>query len=134
METPSPLSIKTQILCKRLSNTKFEPLLNEVPNGPGVVGQITRSKALVCAIEEWEVALLADYLGDLGPLVACRVYTSRIVSTGVEQDNRSIRRGLERGLKSLEIEPLCLGRKIRVGSEREANVREDLVVVRPSRA
>ena len=109
METPSPLSIKTQILCKRLSNTKFESLLNEVPNGPGVVGQITRSKALVRAIEEWEVALLADYFGDLGPLFACRVYTSRIVSTGVEQDNRSIRRGLESGLKSLEIEPLCLG-------------------------
>ena len=84
MEASSPLSIKTQILCKRLSNTKFESLLNEVPNGPGIVGQITRSKALVCAIEEWEVVLLADYLSDLDPLVACRVYTSRIVSTGMK--------------------------------------------------
>lgn len=87
MEGARPLAVQAEVLGERLRDAEFETLRDEVPHRPRVVLKIARGEALVGAVEEGEVLLLADDFGDAFPLLARGVNACRIVSAGVEQDD-----------------------------------------------
>ena len=132
MEAASALAVQAKVLGKRLSNDQLEALFDEKPDGGSIAVQVARSEALVGAIEEGEVFLRLHERRDLAPLVESRVDTCRVVGTSVQEDNAAVGGIFQGSLHPVEIQTLGLLVEVRVGSERQADIGENLVVVRPS--
>jgi hypothetical protein len=64
---------------------------------------VAAGKALVGHVEEGEVITLLDRSGDVSPLLLGRVDTSRVVGTGMEQDNAALRHSLDVGDHSVKV-------------------------------
>ena len=75
------------------------------------------------------MALFEHHVRDLAPLLARRVDARRVVRARVDEEHRARRRTLERRDVRVEREPDRLGVVVRVGRHRDADEREDLVVV-----
>ena len=131
MEAASSLTIEAEILCKRLSNAKLESLLDEVSYSPRILRKITGRKTLVCTIEEREVRLLLKESRQFLPLFLGWIDTSRVVCAGMEEDDAVIRRLRYRLLHSSKIETFCGFREVRVGSNGNRDIGEDLIVIGP---
>lgn len=91
MESPDSFPVKPEILGEGLRNAAFQSLLHEVATGPCVAGEIPGCEALVCAVEEGEVAAVAYDRGDLFPFFLSWVYTCRVVGAGLENDDGGAR-------------------------------------------
>lgn len=133
VEATGPLTVETEVLGEGLRNAQLEALLDEVVDGPGVLGQIARGEALVRAIEEREMRLLLQQNGQLLPLVLCRVDAGGVVCAGMHQDDAAVWGVGDGLLHAGEVEALRLGGEVRVGCDGEGDIGEDLVVVGPRR-
>lgn len=88
---------------------------------------------MISAVEEGEMSLLFHDCSNLFPLILCGIDASGVVSAGVEENNRSFGGVLERRGHAFEVETLGLFREVGIALNREVNIGEDLVVVRPRR-
>ena len=131
MERARALTVQTEVLREGLRDTQLEALLDEVSHRPGVAVQVARGETLVCGVEEGEVATLAHDDGELFPLVLGEVDTSRVVSTGVEEDDGAGGGLTDAVQHAVEVEAFRLGVEVGVGCEGEADIGEYLVVVGP---
>ena len=102
---------------------------DELAHGPGVVVQVAAREALVGTVEERKVALFEHHIRDLAPLFLRRIDARRVVRARVDEEHRARRRALERRDVRVEREPDRLRVVVRVGRHRDADEREDLVVV-----
>ncbi|KAH0389065.1 hypothetical protein KCU92_g365, partial [Aureobasidium melanogenum] len=57
---------------------------SSLPNGPSILVQVARCKALVCTIEEGELGLALHERGNLLPLILSRIDTCGVRSMGLE--------------------------------------------------
>lgn len=87
MEGAGTFTVQTEIFGKGLSDTGLEALFDEVPNCPCVASEVSRCETLVCAVEEGEVALGADDLGDAFPLFGGWVDACRVMGACVQDDD-----------------------------------------------
>lgn len=131
MERTCSFSIESKVFGKGLCDAKFEALVDEVADGPGVVFEISRSETLVCAIEEGEVVPGSEDFCELGPLGAGGVYAGGVVGARVEEDDASFGGLFDGGTHAFEVEAFGLGGEVGVGFYGEVDVGEDLVVVGP---
>lgn len=77
-------------LGETLAESDLVALGDEVADGECITVDVSRGEALVGHVEEGEVALLLDDLGDLLPVLLGWVNTSRVVGTGMQEDNRAL--------------------------------------------
>lgn len=131
MEGAGALTVQTEVLGEGLRDAQLEPLLDEILDRPRVANEIARREALVRGVEEGEVVALLHDGGDLFPLVLGGIDAGGVVGAGVQEDHGAGGRCLQRGEHAVEVEALCLLVEVGVGGELEADVGEDLVVVRP---
>lgn len=104
------LAIETGILGKALADQDGDrAALDKVPHRVCVLVEISRGKALVCAVEECKVALGLKQVGNGVPLLLGRVDTGRVVGTGVEQEDGAIRCRFERRGETIEVKTDRLG-------------------------
>ena len=66
--------------------------LDKLVHRPGVVVEVAACKALVCAVEEREVALFEHHVRNLAPLLMRRVHASWVVRACMDEEDR-VRRG-----------------------------------------
>ncbi|KAI6759458.1 hypothetical protein HG530_010138 [Fusarium avenaceum] len=104
-----------EVLGETLSNNELEALINKVADCPSILDKITGSKALVGGIEEREVVSLLHDGSNLGPLVLCWVNASRVVCTGMEDEDGTLGSRLQSLLEALEIK--SLGLLVKVGEQ-----------------
>lgn len=130
-EGTNTLAVKTHVLCEGLGQDGAETLLDEVTESEGVLGGVTTGKALVGHVEEGEVVTSLDSLSNLGPLLLGGVYTSRVVGTGVEQDNAVLGHGLDVGNHSLKVKANGVLIVVAVLLDLQTGVLEDGIVVGP---
>jgi len=130
-EGTNTLAVETHVLGERLSQAGAEALLDEVAESEGILGGVTTGKALVGHVEEGVVVASLDSLSDLNPLLLGRVYTSRVVGTGVEQDDAVLGHGLDVGHHAVKVEANGVLVVVAVLLDLEAGVFEDSVVVGP---
>ena len=131
MECSCSFSVETEVFGEGLGDAELEAFGDEVADGPGVVLEIARCETLVGTVEEGEVLLGPDNVGDLHPLISRWVNTSGVVGASVKQDYAATWSGLNGRDHALEIEAFCFGVEVWVSLDREADVRHDLVVVGP---
>ena len=91
MKGARSLAVETEVLGEGLCDAELEALLDKVVDWPGVIVQVAGSEALVSAVEEGEVRLLAHYGGDLFPLVLSGVDARGVMSAGMEEDDAAFR-------------------------------------------
>lgn len=91
VEGTSAFTVESKVLGKGLSNEELEALSGEIANSLSVLIEITTGEALVGTVEEGEELLGADDRGDLLPLIHRGVNSSRVVSAGMQKDDRSLR-------------------------------------------
>lgn len=91
MESPDSFPVEPEILGEGLRDAAFQSLLHEIPTGPCVAGEISGCEALVCAVEEGEVAAVAHDGGDLFPFFLSRIYTCGVMGAGLKDDYRGAR-------------------------------------------
>ena len=70
-----------------LANKHRNTAFYKVPHSVGIFIQIPTSKSLIRAIKESVVVLLDDHVREGFPLFRCRIYSSRIMSTSVQQEH-----------------------------------------------
>ena len=133
VESTSTLTVETEVLGEGLGDAQLEALLDEVADRPCVAGQVAGREALVCGVEEGEVAALAHDGGDLLPLVLGWVDAGGVVGTGVQQDDGACRRRPQRLQHAVEVKALGRRREVGVVGQLQADVGEDLVVIGPCR-
>lgn len=104
---------------------------NEIADGEVVGCEVPGGEALVCAVEEREEFAGFAHFGDLFPLVRCWVDAGGVVGAGVKEDDGALRRGVQSREEAVVVEHFGLGREIWIVFDGEADVAEDLVVVRP---
>jgi hypothetical protein len=130
-EGTNTLAVETHVLGEGLSKDRAETLLDEVTEGEGILGSVTTGEALVSHVEEGEVVTSLDSLSNLKPLLLGRVYTSRVVGTGVEQDNAVLGHGLDVGNHSLKVEANGVLVVVAVLLDFQTRILEDSIVVGP---
>jgi hypothetical protein len=133
VEAARAFAVEAKVFGEGLGNAELETFGDEVAEGPGVIGEVSACEALICAVEEWEVAFGSYNGGDFFPLLLCRVYPCGIVGAGVEEYDASFRGSTESGEHAIEVEALGRGEEVRVGLDWEVYVAEDLVVIGPGR-
>lgn len=99
----------------------------------GILVSVTRGKPLVSHVEEGEVTLSLDSVGDLLPLLLSRVDTSGVVGASVEEEDAALGRSLDISNHALEVEANGLLVVVAVLLNLETGIQEDGLVVRPRR-
>ena len=133
VEGTRSLTIQTKVLGKGLGDAELKALLDKVANRPGIANQVTRGEALVGGVEEGELVALAHHRCDLLPLLLRGVHAGGVVCAGMQQDDGTGRRCLQRTDHAIKVEALGLGGEVWVRGNGETNVGEDLVVIGPGR-
>lgn len=77
--------------------------------------------------------LFLDHRGDLAPLLFGRIYAGRVVSAGMEKEDAAAGGGFDGIEHAVKVKTLGFGGEVRVCLDRNVDVGEDLVVVRPCR-
>lgn len=131
MEDAGTLTVETEVLGEALGDNQLKALLDEVPQGGGITGKVTRGEALVGTVEKREVVLLTKHRCQLFPLLQRRINTSGVVGARMKYDDAPFRGILDGRLHTLEVQPLGLLGEIGVLLDREADIGKDLVVVGP---
>lgn len=122
MEGTCSLTVQTKILSERLCDDQLEALFDKVSDGKVILGQVSGSKTLICTVEKREELSVSDNLGNLFPLILCRVDTCGVVGTGVEEDNGTLL-GRGQGIEqTLAIETFRLCREVRVVGDGEVDI------------
>lgn len=79
------------------------------------------------------MSLYSYNLGNLLPLLSCRVHTGWVVCAGVEHHNTAFGGG-EQGLQNAgDVETPVGGGEVRVALAGDSNIAEDLIVINPGR-
>ena len=107
-------------------------LLDEVAGSESILVSVTAGKALVGHVEESKVALLLHDIADLAPLVLGGVNTSRVVGTGVQENDAAVRSSLDILDQTLEVQTDGVLVVVAVLLDLEARVLEDGIVVSPA--
>lgn len=107
--------------------------LNEMPYGKGILVGISTGEALVCHIKEWIMLLLFYNIADLLPLLLGRIDTGRVVSAGMQQDDRLLRGSSEISNHAFEIETNGVLVVVFVLLDLQTRVLEDSIVICPAR-
>src|SRR5690606_38131814 len=76
-------------------------------------------------------AAASHQLGELLPLLVAGIDTARIVTTGVQQHDVALRRLLQRGEHTAEVQAIARRVEVRIGPLRDVRRFEDLGVVDP---
>ena len=132
-ECTNAFTVETHVLGEGLSQSQTMAFLNEQADGEGIFISVTRSKSLVCHVEERVVLLLLDNLADLSPLFLCRVNTSGVMGACMEQDDAVVGDGLEIGDQSLKVKTDGVLVVVLVWLYLKSSVGEDGFVVCPRR-
>jgi len=112
-----------------LAHKKRHPKLNKVPHRPGVLVQITTSKALVSAVKEHIVVLLQNDLRDHLPLFLRGVHARRVVRARMKQERGTLRRCPERINEPIKIQSNGLRIIVWIFHRFDPDVFKDRVVV-----
>ena len=107
-------------------------LLSKVPNSISITVSVSTGETLVGGIEESNVVLLLHDLADLAPLSLSRVDSSRVVSTGVEQDGALGRGSLQVLDQTDKVKPDGVLVVVAVLDDLKTGVLEDGIVVGPA--
>lgn len=121
------------VLGERLAEGNVVALLHEVTDGKSILIGVTTGEALVGHVEEGEVALLLNDIGDLPPLLRGGVNASGVVGAGVPEEDAAVGGGLDVGDEALEVEANGLLVVVAVLLNLEAGMAEDGLVVSPRR-
>lgn len=132
-ECTNSLSVQAHVLGKALTEGNLVPLLDKVPHGMRISVGVSAGKALVGHVKERKVILFLDNVGDLLPIVSGRVDTSRVVSAGVEKNNRLIGSRSEVCQHPVQVEPDSFLVIVLVILDLEPAILEDGNVVTPCR-
>ena len=89
MQGSYSLSIEPHILSKALCDDKLEALISEIPNSISVGIKIPCSITLIRTVKEWKKFSFSHNLRNLMPLLLAWVYTCRIMSAYMQQNNWS---------------------------------------------
>lgn len=130
-EGTNTLTVETHVLGERLAESNLLALLNKVADGKGILVSAATGEALVGHVEEGEVALGLDELGNLAPLSLGRIDTSGVVSTGVEEEDAALGSGLDIGNHALKVEANGVLVVVAVLLNLETSLGEDGLVVGP---
>lgn len=130
-ESTSTLTVETHVLGERLGQARVVALLNKVAQREGVLVGVTASEALVGHIEEDVVVALLDGGLNSLPLLRGRIDTSRVVGTGVQEENAALGGGLDVGDQTLKVETDGVLVVVSVLFDLETRVLEDSGVVGP---
>ena len=122
-------AVQTGVLGETLADQHWDVALDEFPDGPGVPVQIAAGKTLIGAVEEGIVTLLQHDVCDLAPLFPGRVYTGWVVSTGVKEDDGTVRGGGNGAKELVAGKADGLGVVVVVGEGFDSDVPEDSEVV-----
>lgn len=93
-EGSGTLTIETHVLGKGLGEGNQVTVLDELAESIGILVSVSRGETLVGHVEEGKVASILDNLRELIPLSLAGVDTGRVVSAGVQQDDRTLGGGL----------------------------------------
>ena len=85
-ESTDTFAVETHVLREGLGQSDLMALLNEMTDGEGVVGGVSRGETLIRHVEEGEELLLPDEVRDLLPLGGGGVDTGGVMCTGVQED------------------------------------------------
>ena len=122
MKGTGSLAVQAEVLGERLSNAELEALLDEIANCPGVVLEVPGRKTLVGAVEEREMLLGTDDLGELLPLLASGVHAGGVVGAGVQKHDAAFRGLLDCGPHALEVEAFGLRGEVWVGLDGQMDI------------
>lgn len=122
-------TVQTGVLGETLADQQWDTAFDKFPDGPGITVQITAGETLIGTIEEGVVTLLQNHVCDLTPLFPGRVYTGRVVSAGVKEDDGTFRSGCESTEELVAGEADSLGIVVLVGEGFDSDVPEDSEVV-----
>jgi hypothetical protein len=131
-EQTNTLTVQTNVLGETLSEKDTVALGDEVAESESVSDWVTRGETLVGHVEEGQVALSSEDLGKFFPLLLGRVYTSGVVSAGVQEDDGFIRDVLQVFDDTSEVQTVGLFIKVAVLANLQAGVTEDIGVVSPT--
>lgn len=131
VKSAGALAVEPEVLGERLCHTELEPFRNKVTYRPCVIFETARCETLIGAVEEGKMLFGADELGELDPLGPREIHTGWVMGTGMEQYDTARLSLLDGGIHAGKVEPFCFRREIRVCSDGEIHVGEDLVVIGP---
>ncbi len=103
-EGADALAVEAHVLGEGLGQADVVALLDKVPDGEGVLVDVTAGEALVGHVEEGEVALGLDGRLDLLPLLGGGVDAGGVVGAGVEQESAAVGGLVDVGDHALEVE------------------------------
>jgi len=122
-------TVQTSVLGEALADQHWDPPSDEFPDGPGVPVQIAASETLIGGVKKGVVVLLQHHVRDLTPLFPGRIYTGRVVSTGMKENNGTVRSGGNCAKELAAGEADGLGIVVLVGDGFDPDVPEDSEVV-----
>ena len=89
-EGANTFAVETHVFREGLGQSDLMTLLDEVADGEGVFGGVSRGETLVRHIEEGEEFLLLDEIRDFLPLGRGWVNTSGVVGAGVQENDSTL--------------------------------------------
>lgn len=131
MEGSDSLSVETKVLGKGLAQQELDVKLHEESDGVGILLEVTRGKSLVGRVEEDEVTILDDSVGNLSPLLLGWIAASWVVSAGVEQEYRASWSSIQGFEEAINVQALFLSVPIWVLLVLEVRLIHHLLVVSP---
>lgn len=89
-EGANTFAVETHVLCEGLGESDLVTLVDEMADGEGILGSVSRGEALVCHVKEGEEVFLLDKFRDFFPLSRGGVDTRGVVSAGVEENDGTL--------------------------------------------
>ena len=89
-ESTNTFAVETHVLREGLGESNLVTLLDEMTNGEGIFGSVSRGKALVCHVKEGEELFFLDNVRNFFPLGRGWIDTSGVMSAGVQEDDSTL--------------------------------------------
>jgi len=132
VEGANTFTVQTSVLGETLADQHWNTPSGEFPDGPGVPVQISAGETLISAVKKGVVVLLYHHVCDLTPLFPGRIYTGWVVSTGMKENDGTVRSGGNGAKELVAGEADGLGVIVLVGDRFDSDVPEDGDVIDPS--
>mmetsp|Transcript_20482 Transcript_20482/g.50232 ORF Transcript_20482/g.50232 Transcript_20482/m.50232 type:complete len:287 (+) Transcript_20482:99-959(+) len=132
-ESTNTLTVQPKVLGETLNHRNQMAIFHKHSNGSGILGGISRSKALVGTIKEGNKVLILDDTAELLPLLKSWIHTCWIVGTGMKKDDTSGWHRFDVLDHPFKIQGRVIRIIIAVVLHFEPRVCEDVLVVSPTR-
>lgn len=133
MDATYSFSVESEVLGIRLSDYNLDILFHKQSDTLDIFLQISTGITLVGRIEERKETSLLEQDSQLSPLLQIEIYSSRVMSTGMQKHNTtrvSLRQTIEH---PLEVQSSSTGFVVRISQHIQTSFFDDGIMVAPGR-